>query len=64
MFKPWSEVTRHWPNLETSLAAQVPDNPSSASKRTALYILPIDVFKLRDVILSVATVSLEVTPVV
>ena len=29
-----------------------------------MYILPIDVLKLRDVILSVATVALEVTPVV
>ena len=29
-----------------------------------MYILPIDVLKLRDVILSVATVALQVTPVV
>ena len=64
--RPWSEVTRHWPNLETSLAAEVPDDsPSLAAKKNqSLCILPIDVFKLRDVILSVATVALEVTPVV
>ena len=29
-----------------------------------MYTLPIDVLKLRDVILSVATVALQVTPVV
>ena len=62
---PGSEVTRDWPNLETSLAAEVPDMTlhHQLLKRTKP-ILPVDVFKLGDVVLSVATVALQVTPVV
>ena len=62
---PGSEVARDWPNLETSLAAEVPDTTlhHQLLKRTKP-ILPVDVFKLGDVVLSVATVALQVTPVV
>ena len=60
--RPGSEVARDRPNLESSLAPEVPDRGPSAD--AILDILPVDVFELRDIVLSVSTVALEVTPVI
>ena len=61
--RPGSKVARDWPNLKTSLAPKVPTLQHQILKRTK-YFIPVDVFKLRDVVLSVATVAFQVTPVV